>query len=380
LRTPLYIVVFVLLYFKAEAQSSALKIADSLYTTGNYIAAINYYSKDDSYKSMLQIARAYNKIGNYDKSIVEYKNIIIKDTTLEIAKYELGKIYFKLKRFTKAEELFIHITKNNNKNPEYYYYLGQVQYKLDKKEEGIISYKKAIEIDSTHLRSIFRLGKHYVIEKETNLSLKYINMGLQFYENDVSLINLKALALFNNEEHEKAIVQFEKLIALGEEKPHIYNKLGYSYKTLWEFKKAKENYNALLAYESSISEAYNGLAGVYFKEKKRDSAIVYYKKAIEAKKPFLFSEYMGIASAYRIKKNLKLALKYYNLAHKEDTSDQVVYYQYCVIADQYFKDPKVKLENYQNFKEKFGTKKSYFLHFVDKRISELKEEIHLNTK
>ncbi len=368
-----------ILIFKVEAQTSTLKIADSLYVTGNYTQAINYYAKEGSKQSILQIARAYNRIGNYDKSILEYERIITKDASLEIAKYELGKLYFKLKQFSKAELLFTDLTQKNSKNPEYYYYSGEILYKLDKKEQGVNAYKKAVAIDSTHLRSLFKLGKHYLVMKEPSPSLKYINMGLQFYKNDVSLINLKALTLFNNEEHEKAIEQFNSLLELGEEKPHIYNKLGYSYIKLWEFKKAKESYNKLLEYDSSIPEAYYGLAGVYDKEQKIDSAITYYKKAIEAKKPFLLNEYRGLANAYSIKNNVKLALKYYDLIRTEEPSDPIAQYQYCVMADKYYKDPKVKLKNYQIFKEKFTPKNPYFSHFVDKRISELKEEIHFNT-
>ena len=105
--------IILLLCFKAEAQSSALAIADSLYTTGSYTNAINYYAKVGSLKSKLQIARAYNRIGNYDKAILQYENVIAKDTAIQIASFELGKLYLKTKRFEKGALLFSSLTQKN---------------------------------------------------------------------------------------------------------------------------------------------------------------------------------------------------------------------------------------------------------------------------
>ena len=79
--------------FKAEAQSSASVIADSLYLTGNYTTAINEYTKVGDAKASLQIARAYNAIGNYDKSIAQYEAVLSSSPDLQIARFELGKLY-----------------------------------------------------------------------------------------------------------------------------------------------------------------------------------------------------------------------------------------------------------------------------------------------
>ncbi|QLG44666.1 tetratricopeptide repeat protein [Costertonia aggregata] len=87
---------------KAEAQSSVAETADSLYTIGNYKQAINGYAKIGSQKSWLQIARAYHNIGNYKKAVIQYENIIKSDTSSQIARFELGKLYLKVKQVEKA--------------------------------------------------------------------------------------------------------------------------------------------------------------------------------------------------------------------------------------------------------------------------------------
>ena len=367
--------IFIILFSKAEAQTSAFNIADSLYAIGNYTDAINTYSKVGSKQSDLQIARAYHHIGSYDKAAIQYEAIIQKDTTLQIAKFELGKLYIKVKNTAKAFDIFSQLTKHYS-NPEYFYYQGMVLQDLGKMDGSIEAFKHAIAVDSSHLRSIFQLGKYYLGAKEYNSALKYINRGLSIYPKDVGLINLKALAFYNNDQYKEAKPWFESLLEMGEEKDFIYEKLAYCYFTVWEFELAKSTYNKLLDFDSAISKAYYGLGEVYWRERKLDSAAIFFNRAIEAKKPILSKEYIALAQLAREENNFKKAMDYYKKAFNEDTENYMNYYQICTLADQYYKDPKIKLEHYQHFITQFGTNKPYFSEIVAKRISQLKEEIH----
>ncbi len=370
------LVLALLLVGSTKAQSSFV-VADSLYATGNYIRAINQYAKEGSSKSQLQIARAYNAMGNYDRAIAQYESVVAKDENLQIARLELGKLYLKTKQYDDARKLYTKLVLDNNKNPGYFYYLGEAHRELNAFSSSLVAYKNAIGIDSTHLRSLFRLGKYFVVNQENYEALGYINKGLRFYENDVSLINLKALALFNNNEYEKAIPFFEKLLVLGEHKPHVYNKLAQCYFKEWEFEKAKKKYHSLiLMMNETDPDPYFNLAGVFLKEKVLDSARFYIKKSIEIKDPSFYREYRSLASIAREEKDLKVAFDYYKLTCKEEPSDFMAFYQVCTLADQLYKDPKLKLGYYQDFIEKFGNDKRYFSNVVKKRILELKEEIH----
>ena len=105
LKTIFYIVL-ASVCFKTEAQSSALKIADSLYASGNYSNAINQYAKAGTPRASLQIAKVYNVIGNFEKAILQYENVVAKDSSLILAKFELGKLYVKIKDNKKATSVF----------------------------------------------------------------------------------------------------------------------------------------------------------------------------------------------------------------------------------------------------------------------------------
>lgn len=367
--------IFIIIFGKAEAQTSAFNIADSLYAIGNYTDAINTYAKVGSKQSDLQIARAYHHIGRYDKATVQYEALIQKDTSLQIAKFELGKLYIKVKNTAKAFAIFSQLTQQRS-NPEYFYYLGMVLQDLGKLDESIEAFKHAIAVDSTHLRGIFQLGKYYLGVREYNSALKLINRGLLLFPRDVALINLKALTFYNNDQYKEAMPWFETLLEMGEEKDFIYEKLANCYYKLWELDEAKRTYQKLLDFDNAISKAYNGLGAVYWRERKLDSAAIFFNKAIEAKKPILSKEYIALAQLAREENNLKKAMEYYKKAFEEDKENYINYYQICTLADQYFKDPKIKLNYYQVFIDQFGTDKPYFSEIVAKRISELKEEIH----
>ncbi|MFS4493247.1 tetratricopeptide repeat protein [Maribacter sp. 2308TA10-17] len=362
--------------FQAEAQSSALTMADSLYATGSYTKAINFYAKVGSSRGNLQIARAYNSIGNYDKAILQYESLMDGSPELQIARFELGKLYLKTKRFDDGRKLFTSLVSDDANNPEYLYYQGESFRELDQSASSLVAYKKAVEVDSTHLKSIFQLGKYFVVKQETQEALKYLNLGLLFFENDVSLINLKALALFNNNEYSKALPFFERLLELEEHKPHIYGKLAHCYFKEWDFEKSKNTYHALIRMDKDDPDPYFNLGHVFLKEQQLDSAKFYIKKSKEVQDPSFHREYRSLAGIAREEEDLKGAFEYYKLAFKEEPSDYMAYYQICTTADQLFKDPNLKLQYYENFIKKFGPDIRYFSERAKKRISELKQELH----
>lgn len=370
---PILLIFYVLFGY---GQSNVVTLADSLYATGNYTKAINAYSELGTTKAGLQIARSYNAIGNYEKAIAQYSSVLEKDTKQQLAQFELGKLLLKTNKASKAQALFEVLSLENPMNSEYHYQLGEAIRAWDDMDKSIPHYKKAIQVDSTHLRSLFQLSKYYLVTREKDSVLSYTNKGLAYYPEDVALLNLKALAYFNNEEYRKSIPAFEKLLALGEQKLFIFMKLGMAYFKTWELEKAKKMYAEALIIEDDHADAYFELGQVYLKNRQLDSAEIAIKKSIEVQIPYLAEEYETLARLERNKENLKGALDYYNLAHIEDPELPRLYWQVCVLYDQLYKDPAKKLTYYERFVNMYGTEQRYLSDMVQKRISELKEQIH----
>ncbi|WP_430908166.1 tetratricopeptide repeat protein [Maribacter sp. 2-571] len=369
--------------YGAVAQTPAareLQVADSLYALGNYARAINAYAAVSSKSANLQIARAYRAIGNYDKAIAQYEQLTSEDSTMQIARFELGKLLLKTGRFDTGRKLFTDLVKRDGSNAEYHYYLGLLHEKMDQTASSLVAFRKAVSIDSTHLRSLFKLGKYHTVQQERDAALKYVDQGLRLYGNDVAMINLKALILYNDHQFENAVPWFERVLGHGEEKRYVYLKLAHCYQKNWQFDKAKDTYTKLLSMDNTDADAYFGLGTVHQNLKQLDSAEVAYKKAIAVQQPSLIKEYNVLAMIARERNDLKTALEYYQKAYAEDTTNETAYFQICTVADQYYKDPEIRLGYYRNFQKKFGTKTSYASSMVERRSRELKEEIHFGAK
>ena len=380
IRLDIFFFLTIVTLCTAKAQRSPLRLADSLYSLGNYTQAINEYAKTPSSYSGIQIAKAYNAIGNFDKAILQYEAILLEYNEIYTAHYDLGKLYYKIRKFDKAIEKFRYLIEKDDENPRYYYDLGLVYTALDEPSESVDAYRKAINLDSTHLNSLYQLGRYFLTEHLKDSVIKYADQGLRFYENSVRLINLKAQAAYNNQNYTEALPLLEKLVELGQYKIYIFEHLGYCYGRAFEYEKAIEAYEKVLTIDPGHPKALNGLGHIYWKKKEYDKAVEYINASIESQKVTLDKEYVALARVYLDLKNIKKAIEYYKLAYEEAPENFFYSYQIAFLSDNYYKDPKIKLHHYEHFKEKFGDKKLPFNDFVNRRISELKTEIHLSSE
>ena len=352
--------------------------ADSLYLLGNYPMAINAYAKVGDKRAQLQMARAYDAMGNYDKAIAQYASMVENHPKYELARFEFGKLLLRTKKYQAASNLFFELIAMNGGNAEYEYYLARSLQQEGGSGAAIPHFVKAVDKDSTHLRSLFALGKYYVGLQQKDSALKYINKGLRCYENDIALINLKALAYFNDGQYERAIPFFERLLALGENRPFIHQKLGYAYFRSWAFEKAKMHYHKLKRSPEKSAIAYSGLGEVFMKEEKLDSAEHYITKSIEERKVDFSTDYADLGRIARLRGQTKKALDYYERAWKENTDNPAFYYQNCTLFDELTTAPEPKLTRYNNYLTIYGNTMPFISERVNRRVAELKEEIHFN--
>lgn len=362
----------------SSAQSSNTGKADSLYAVGSFSAAINAYVKEGSEKAQLQIARAYYALGNYDKAIVQYQEVLSKKPMLAIARFELGKLLLKTKKLGSAFENFAFLAKDSD-NPEYHYYLGRIKQLNGDPVAANVDYRRAVKVDSTHLKSLYALGKFFVAAQQKDSALHYIDKGLRFYENDVSMINLKALAYFNNGQYEKAIPYFERLLELGEEKPFVHNKLAFEYLHDLQFENAKKMYHRLVQTLNYEGQGYAGLGEVFLREKELDSAQFYIEKYIAERTVSFAMEYADLGRIARLRGDTKKAIAYYTKAWEENKQNPMFYYQVCTLVDEYYDDPQMKLRYYQKLLADFDDLMPFIKERAQKRVKELKEEIHFTT-
>jgi tetratricopeptide (TPR) repeat protein len=377
MRLPLLICL--LLSLGAKAQNAAAQRADSLYQLGNYRAAINAYAELGTARASLQIARAYKTSGLNAKAVEQYKDLVQKHPEQKIARFELGKLYFQLGRFPAAAAVFQHLIQEEQgtqTNPEYAYYLGRVYQQQDNYQPAIKTYARALQADSSHLRSLYQISRIYLGLKENDSVLKYTAEGLKYAPDDRGLISLRAQAFFNEPRYEDAIPLFEELLEQGVEKEFVLKKLAYSYFSTRNLVAADTTYRKLLDFPNSKANALYSLGHIFWAQEQRDSAKIYIQRSIEEQDVFLGDEYQALGRLAREQKKAKEALDYYTKAYEEDRSNYLNYYQVCIIAEEYYADPKTKMRYYQNLLDWFPKLPPYFKQFAEDRIRKIKEEMH----
>ena len=368
---------FVFVLFQSAGAQS---IADSLYQTGNYRAAINAYAELGTPKASLQIARAYKASGMNAKAVKQYQALLQEHPEQEIARFELGKLFFQLNRNAAAAAVFQNLSKANNQNPEYFYYQGRIYQDQLNFKPARQTYQEALAVDSTHVRSLYQLSRIYLGLKEHDSVLKYTAQGLKVAEGDVGLTNLRAQSFFNETEYEKAIPLFEKLIESGEEKEFVIKKLAYSYFNTRNLVAADSTYRELLNYPNARGKALYSIGHIFWAQKQMDSAKVYIEESIKEQEVDLSNEYQALGRLAREQNQLKEALDNYTKAYEEDTSSFLNYYQVCILAEEYYADPKTRLRYYQNLLDWYPKLPPYFKEFAEGRIRKIKEEMHFQTE
>ncbi|WP_452232357.1 tetratricopeptide repeat protein [Lacinutrix sp. MEBiC02595] len=358
--------------FKTEAQTSVLKIADSLYVYGNYSLAItNYKLHKKQQEVSYKLAQAYQAIGNYEEALKYYKRDALFSPENQLAKYQYAKLLAKTKKFNAASGLFYELIDLDYKNPEYHYQLGLVLEKL-KDSSSQNRFYSAYQLDSTHQKAIYQLAKFQLKNKNYALVEKYTNIGLQAYPNNAELISLKAQSYYSQEEYRKAIESLVRLINLNETSLFIYEKLSFSYAKIDAYDKAIEH--LLIALEMEPQNASNVfiLGQMYDRKGNPEIAEKYMKQALDLFDIPLDDKFIQLAVVLNQQKKYKEAIAILNTVIHENPGNMRACFFMVMAKDKYYKDVTAKLEAFQAFENSFPN--NIYSSIVEQRISQLKSE------
>ena len=386
-----FFLILLLISYKAEAQSSVLHVADSLYSNGNFSKAIeNYKLYKPQEVVYVKQAKAYIGIGNYDNALQYYKLATEAFPEQALIKYEYAKLLAKTKKYKEASMLFEELIVFDAKNPNYYYELGlateqiretkktpkdkndAVKKQLGNRDKAQAYFLKAYEQDNTHQKAIFKLAKFQLVKRNYETSRQYIDVGLNSYENNAALISLKAQGFFHQQKYHKAVLWFEKLLSLGESSKFIYEKLSDCYAKTYRNKEAIAYIKKALKFDNKDTVNLYNLGLLYEKEKDYVKAEQYISLSITLENYPLDKEYTDLARVYNYLKQPEKAIKAYNKALKENPNN--VYAGFLIVhtkAD-YYKDTDAKIKLYENFIK--HNAKNPFVNMAKQSLSKLKKE------
>ena len=371
-------IIILLICIKIEAQTSVLDAADNFYATGNYSKAIEHYQKYDKPVEVFEkLAKSYFALGNYGEAINYYKKALEAHPDNVLLKFDFAKLLYNMKKYKEASSLFEQLVDTDDTNPNYQYEWGQSLEALGD-STALKYYRKAFEIDKTHQKAIYKIARHYLIERNHDVSLKYIDIGLESYANNVELISLKAQNYYWIPDYRESAKWFEKLIELGESSQFIHESLSFCYAQHYDYKKAVEQGLLALQYDGKNfknlfiqGQLYEGLEDFAKAEE-------YMALALEIRDVPLDDEYRRLGYVLNRQGKHKEAIEALQKSLKINPNNSMSQFYLLMAKDKYYKDVGTRLKLYEDFKEK-NPKHGYDF-WIERRIKELKEEKFFNTE
>ena len=215
--------------------------------------------------------------------------------------------------------------KNKELNIEKDFSLACQYHKEKKFKDAENLYKKILNIDSNHFKSIFLLGSLQIQTKNFKSSVETLTKVIQIHSNHKIALNYLGIAFYKLGEHKKAIEYFKKSIQIDPNYSEAYNNLGAVFKELGEHKKAIEYFKKSIQIDPNYSEAYNNLGLEFNKLGEYEKAIEYFKKGIKID-PNNSYAYNSLGIVFDELGKHKKAIEYFKKGIKIDPNNSDVYW------------------------------------------------------
>ncbi|MBI2251457.1 MAG: tetratricopeptide repeat protein [Armatimonadetes bacterium] len=233
----------------------------------------------DNYR--LGLAFFYFKIKNYNESLNICKNLLEEKSKNPLLYIVSGLNYYDLKNFEKAKIEFQKAVELEYKNPEAHYYLGLNYLAQNEINKAKSEFQKTLEIFPDYLQAKEQLAK---------ISANSIGASSQNLNPDSNSLNksedsfLKGKEYYQNDDIEKALLEFEKYLASYPKHALSLYYSGRIYIRKNDYEKAKEflEKSKEIDPKSSQNQYYLGYVYEYFYN--LNSKLEYLEKSISSYK------------------------------------------------------------------------------------------------
>ncbi|SKB75881.1 Tetratricopeptide repeat-containing protein [Salegentibacter salinarum] len=368
-----------MLAFKAEAQTSALAISDSLYVVGEYSEAIEKLQEinPQTEKTYLKLAKNYAANRQPEIALENYKKVLGQNPDRILTTIDYGELLVKTGKLEAADSLFKVLNQKYPKNAGFKYQQGLIREKL-KDSTAIHFFTYTIMLDTTHQAALYKVAKDKLRNRQYTMAEHYSKRGLRANSNNPSLLSILAQTYSSLKLYKEALQPYEKLIELGQDSEFIYNKLGFAYYRLKDYEKAIINYNKALEFEDRNSATHYTLGKLYALTGDLDKSETHLLMSILIKKQPVDAEYLSLGLTYKMQEKYKDALDYFNKALEENPDNERALYERAVAADNYLEDDSTVIKYYLAYFNKYESiGNDGMLYRAKTRASDLKKKMHL---
>ncbi len=377
------ILIIVFFISEAEAQPSAstleqtevLRTGDSLYATGNYTEAINYYNSIHDNSKYERLAKSYEALGNTPKALTNYELAIAHSPNKTTPRFRYGKLLQISGRYRQADSIFTQLSTEYPTNASFLYQRGLIRERLND-TTAIRFFSDALQIDPTHENARYKVARRAVEKRDFDKAQPIIEQGLKTDPNSIRFLTLAALSSYYSRNYHQALKHYEHLVSLNQSNEQLHENLGISYMRTNQFEEALEQFTILInTYDDKNPSWHYQVGKVFMSLKEYEKAIRHIELSIALQQVPLDTEFMTLATIYKRKGDNRQVFEMMKHAFSENPKDEMVAYQFAVAADNYFEDIETIIQYYETYLEQHG-ETGRFRELAKQRLSDLKKELH----
>lgn len=316
-----------LIYAKSHQQLKAISICDK---------ALQVCTEDfvDFYRVK---ANCYSDIGQFEESLPLYHKVLLLEVpdSKNNTHYNLGYTYFKLHKWESASiflKEYLETGEEGNYN-DALFYLGTCYNQLGNYSVAIEYFDQAIA-GSPYYTYYYNKSESLMNLNKKEEALAVIDEALVNNPDKADLYFKKAQIYNSLRQKEKANTELKRAHEIDPTDTDIVLDMGVMYERDNQMDMAIKMYKKCIDLKSNLSGAYGNLASIYNdNELKRDSALVYYQKALFVDNKNA-NHYYNFGNYYKKDKKYDLALEMYSKAIELNSSLTQAYINTAVIYDE----------------------------------------------
>lgn len=325
--------------------------------TGNYNQACHNFNKsliiNNKSTVRLELANAFEKAGFKRKAILEWQKIIAKDSTNDLARYRLAKLFISIHKKDNAFSLLTYLHEKDARNPNYPYLMAKCNELVSTKIKYL---RKAYQIDNRHIKSIQALAIYYNTLKMYDSTMYFVQNGLQLQPENERLLRLKTINLYRKHQFKSMLHNLQKMNSLGYGSYFVYKNMGLALMQLHKYNDAEKYFNIAHTYKDDLPELFYYKALLYKRWGKFTLAKKNFKISLALKKPDTDKEYYQLGMMALEENKLKTAMQYFKRALNNNPNNPNASLQIAHLTFIYLKQPKIALDLYRKYLAKFEKK------------------------
>ena len=313
-----------------------------------------------------------------------FQNILSADPNHIYSGIWMSNYYLKEKEYEKASALLFNLYSNDTTNGYFARNLGLCNIKLKDKREAIKWLKKAIQIDSTDIKSYEYISRVYTALEEFDLAIEYLNSALKIDPSKELYVQVGDIHVMRNHNY-RAIPAFLKAYSLDSKDEYLAKSIGECYFKINNFEKAKQ-YLDIANTKLVDLQIFQHLGYIHSEMGQIDSSTYFYQEALKVLQTdngSIFSVKENIAKNYYTKNDFHKAIEIYNETLKLDLIDEywVSYKKNKVIIDiaaiyaDKLNDKLKAIEYYEKVIEPEISINNNYYTYAQQQITKLKEEL-----